>query len=229
MKRIAAQTIRTRPVVLIASHDTQLRARWRRILKGRTLAYEAGDKSKLAHALSIVKPDVLLLDLALHRLGGVHALSWVQQLSPATGIMVFSNVPKITEEICALKLGARGYSKRNIGPSLLAKAVSVVAEGEYWTGRKVIPALLEEVARHAGQYLSAAEKNIPIDQLTARKKEIARLIAKNASNEEIAAKLGITKATVKAHLTEIFRKLNISNRLQLAVLMAAQSLTYTSF
>ena len=63
----------------------------------------------------------------------------------------------------------------------------------------------------------------PIDQLTARKKEIAQMINEDASNEEIAARLGISKATVKAHLTEIFRKLKITDRLQLAVLMAVQS------
>ena len=63
----------------------------------------------------------------------------------------------------------------------------------------------------------------PIDQLTARKKEIAQMINEDASNEEIAARLGISKATVKAHLTEIFRKLKITDRLQLAVLMAVRT------
>jgi two-component system, NarL family, nitrate/nitrite response regulator NarL len=136
-------------------------------------------------------------------------------------------VPKITEELCALKLGARGYSQKGISPSLLTKAVNVVVGGELWTGRKIISSLLGEVRilRKDRQRVVSSERQSPIDQLTARKKEIAHLINEDASNKEIAARLGISEATVKAHLTAIFRKLKISDRLQLAVLMAVQGYT----
>ena len=177
------------------------------------------------HALANLKPGVLLLDLSLHRLGGLRGLSLIQRISPATRIIVFSNAPKISEEISALRLGARGYSKKTIGPALLKKAVIVIQRGEFWTGRKIISSLLEEVRilRKDRQRVVNGEPKSPIDQLTARKKEIAQMINEDASNEEIAARLGISKATVKAHLTEIFRKLKITDRLQLAVLMAVQS------
>ena len=224
MKNTTASATTPRSVILIASPDAQLRARWRRILRGRFLAYEAGDKREFDHALTNLKPAVLLLDLALHRLGGIRGLASIQRISPVTKIIVFSNAPRITEELSALKLGAKGYSKRDISPVLLKKAVIVIQRGEVWTGRKIISSLLEEVRilRKDRQRVVNGEPKSPIDQLTARKKEIAQMINEDASNEEIAARLGISKATVKAHLTEIFRKLKITDRLQLAVLMAVQ-------
>jgi DNA-binding NarL/FixJ family response regulator len=230
VKNTTARATTPRSVILIASPDAQLRARWRRALRGRVLVYEAGEKSELVHALANLEPAVLLLDFALHRLGGVHALPSIQRFSPETRIIVFCTVPKITEEICALKLGARGYSKKNIGPSLLTKAINVVVGGELWTGRKIISSLLEEVRilRNDRQRVVNWEPKSPIDQLTTRKKQIAQMINEDASNEEIASRLGISKATVKAHLTEIFRKLKITNRLQLAVLMAVQGGTSVS-
>jgi DNA-binding NarL/FixJ family response regulator len=102
--------------------------------------------------------------------------------------------------------------------------------GELWTGRKIISSLLEEVRilRNDRQRVVNWEPKSPIDQLTTRKKQIAQMINEDASNEEIASRLGISKATVKAHLTEIFRKLKITNRLQLAVLMAVQGGTSVS-
>ena len=122
MKNITARATTPRSVILIASPDAQLRARWRRILRGRFLAYEAGDKRELDHALTNLKPAVLLLDLALHRLGGVRGLASIQPITPVTKIIVFSNAPRITEELSALKLGAKGYSKRDISPALLKKS-----------------------------------------------------------------------------------------------------------
>jgi two-component system, NarL family, nitrate/nitrite response regulator NarL len=228
MKPAGSDATRSRTVILIASHDPQLRARWRQILKGRFLAYEAAGKNELEHALTNLKPAVLLLDLALHRLGGIRSLTSIQRFSPLTRIIVFSNAPKINEELSALKLGAKGYSKKTISPTLLKKAVIVIQRGEVWTGRKIISNLLEEVGvlRKDRQRVVSAGQKSPIDQLTARKKEIAHLINEDASNKEIAARLGISEATVKAHLTAIFRKLKISDRLQLAVLMAVQGYTF---
>jgi DNA-binding NarL/FixJ family response regulator len=230
VKNTTARAPTSRSVILIASPDAQLRARWRRIFRGRFLAYEAGDKREFDHALTNLKPAVLLLDLRLQRLGGIRGLTPIQRLSPLTRIIVFSNAPKINEELSALKLGAKGYSKRDISPALLKKAVVVIQRGEVWTGRKIIQSLLEEVGvlRRDKQRVVSAEPKSPIDQLTARKKEIARLINENASNKQIAARLGISEATVKAHLTEIFRKLKITDRLQLAVLMAVQGRTFVS-
>jgi hypothetical protein len=69
VKNTGSRIAQSQSVILIASPDVQLRARWRRILKGRFLAYEAGDKREFDHALTYLKPAVLLLDLALHRLG----------------------------------------------------------------------------------------------------------------------------------------------------------------
>jgi two-component system, NarL family, nitrate/nitrite response regulator NarL len=172
----------------------------------------------------MLKPAVLLLDLELPRLGGIRILPSIQSLSPSTKIILLTTAPKLREEIFALKLGAKGYCSKNIGNELLRKAVRIVQSGEVWSGRKVIPNLLEEVATLKGgnQTRSTPKSAVPLDQLTSRKKEVARLVAEGATNREIAQTLHIAESTVKAHLTDILRKLQLSSRLNLAVLIASQ-------
>jgi DNA-binding response OmpR family regulator len=76
--------------------------------------YGAGDKREFDHALTNLKPAVLLLDLALDRLGGVCGLASIQRISPVTKIVVFSNAPRITEELSALKLGAKEIARKKL-------------------------------------------------------------------------------------------------------------------
>jgi DNA-binding NarL/FixJ family response regulator len=165
-----------------------------------------------------------LLGLNLRRLSGVHNLPSLQKLSPSTKIIVLTKIPKLSEELSALKLGAKGYSGKDISGDLLRKAIRLVQRGELWTGRRIIPNLLEEVFAANGRHgeLSAAGPRVPLEHLTSKKREIVRFITDGLTNKEIARRLNISEATVKAHLTAIFRKFAISNRAQLAALAAAE-------
>ena len=135
--------------------------------------------------------------------------------------MLLTSAPDEKEAINALKAGVRGYCQRDIDPPLLAKALNVIRKGEIWVGRKVIPHLLEELTKVTELHHkdSPQVQDFRFDCLTGRERQIGRLIGDGSCNKEIAAQLHISERTVKAHLTSIFRKLRISDRVRLALLM----------
>jgi DNA-binding NarL/FixJ family response regulator len=166
-----------------------------------------------------LKPAILLLDLALPGLGGVEGVPAVQRVSPLTSIILMTSTPNDREGLAALKVGARGYCSHGMDPALLRKAVMVVVKGEIWVARNVFAPLLEELTSLTERRHKEFPPNLDtrLDRLTPREREIAQLIGGGASNKEIAGRLNITEATVKAHLTAIFRKLGLSDRLGLAL------------
>lgn len=187
------------------------------------MVHEVAEQAMLERTMADLKPAILLLDLALPRLGRVAGVPTVQQLSPETKIVLLTDAPDEREGISALKAGARGYCNKNIdSPGLIVKAVETVQNGEIWVGRKVVSHLLEELAARTkrGQKGSPPKWESRLDSLTPREREVAHLIGDGATNKEIASRLNVTQRTVKAHLTAVFRKLGISNRLQLALLLA---------
>jgi DNA-binding NarL/FixJ family response regulator len=214
---------KSRPVLLVASQDAEARSKWRKALRRSFSVHEEGGKAGLEEMLRVLKPNILLLDLELRHLGGVDSLAALDRISPSTKIIVLTSAPKPHEELRAVKLGAKGYARRDINSGLLRKAVSGVQSGEIWVGRRIISSLIEEIRDLRKEKGSHPPTNgfpkILVEQLSSRKREIALLVAEGGSNKEIANKLNITEATVKAHLTEIFLKFGISNRLQLALIM----------
>lgn len=204
--------------LLIASSDGRLRRRlvlhFRRE-PGLRWIHEAKDRAEVERALPKLTPSVLLLDLPMKGFRGPESLRSIQALSPTTLTILLVESPDDSAALQALKEGARGYCSRNTEPLLLRKAVQLVRKGEIWVGRSVAVHLLEELtALHARRARPADQRLV---RMTGREREIVRLIAAGASNKEIADRLSITERTVKAHLTNIFRKLGVSSRLHLAI------------
>ncbi len=207
------------PLIVLASAIPEVRRRWRRGLHEIGTIQEVFDGTTLKRNLEVQRAAVLLLDLALPRLGAFVGVNTLRQLSPPTKIIVFSAVPRASEAIAALKAGARGYCGRDIDSALLAKAVDKVQRGEFWVGRMVIPHLLNELTsltegRPPG---SSITPDARFQDLTVREREVAQLVSGGAPNKEIAGKLNITERTVKAHLTAVFRKLGRPDRLRVAL------------
>lgn len=209
-------------MVLIASRKTAECRAWRKTLQGMCAIREVGDRGTLERNLISLKPAMLLLDSALPKLGGVGAVRAIQQLSLTTKIVVLTSTTDEKEAIAALKAGARGYCNMNIDRDLLRKAVEVVQKGEIWVERKLVTRLLEEIAFVAEDRWkhSPAKLERGLNPLTPRQREIAQLVGSGASNKEIAARLEVTERTVKAHLTAIFRKVGLPDRLRLALFVA---------
>ena len=118
-----------------------------------------------------------------------------------------------------LEAGVKGYCSLDIDPGLLKKAVQMVQKGEIWVGRRFISQLLDAlVALTEKQRTKSLPKpDESLDRLTPREREIVQLLGVGASNKEIGNQLNVTEKTVKAHLTSIFRKLGVSDRLHLAL------------
>lgn len=205
--------------VLIASPIAGVRAQWVEALKDKFAFDEVAERASLERGMANLKPSALLLDLALPGLGGVEGVPTVHRLSPLTSLILLTSTPTDREGLAALKGGARGYCSLDMDPGLLKKMVAVVLRGEIWVARQIYAPLLEELTSLTERRHKEFPANLDtrLDRLTPREREIAQLIGGGASNKEIAGRLSITEATVKAHLTAIFRKLGLSDRLGLAL------------
>ncbi len=208
--------------MLIASPAAVLRRRWRRELAGKFDVHQVAQRGALVRSMARLRPCVLLLDLAVRRFEGLEDLPTIQRPSPRTKIVLLTSAPDEKEEVAAVKAGAKGYCDRDIAPSLLAKAVARVQNGEIWIGRRAISNFIEELA---SLVLRPAPALAPgtLSPLTSREREIAQLVGEGARNKEIAERLQVTEKTVKAHLTAVFRKLGLSSRSQLALFVAAEA------
>jgi DNA-binding NarL/FixJ family response regulator len=208
-------------MILIASPTSALRTRWRQGLHTAAAIHEVGDRPTLERSLSVLKPAVLLIDLELPDLNPPEGLHAVLQVNAVTKAIVMTGAATETEGVAVLKAGARGYCHRDLDATLLRKAVDVVQKGEIWAGRTLTSQLLEELTARVEERERelAGRVTARLQRLTRREREIALLVGGGASNKEIGNKLGVTERTVKAHLTAIFRKLGVSDRLRLALLV----------
>lgn len=212
-------------MVLIASADAELRQRWARGLQNAYTIHEVGDQVDLKRSMTNSRFAVLLLDLDLPQIGGVKGVPAIQRLCPSSRIILFTSVHDEKEGICALKCGAKGYCKKEIEPSQLRKAVEVVQKGEVWVRRKTICQILAEVCSFSekGQKDGPPLAEVYLQYLTPRERQIALLVGEGAANKEIASRINISDRTVKAHLTSIFQKLQISDRLRLGLFVAGRN------
>lgn len=183
--------------------------------------YEVAEGAELARGMADLNPAIVFLDLSLTGLDGVRDIAALHRLNPAAKIIVFSGASDEREAVSALTARASGYCDKGIDPVLLRKAVETVQKGEIWVCRCITRALVDGLVSCTGgrQPDSPARLDSPLDRLTPRERQIACLIGGGASNKEIASQLNITERAVKAHVTNTFRKLEVSDRLRLALLV----------
>jgi two-component system, NarL family, nitrate/nitrite response regulator NarL len=207
-------------MILIAGATRDTRRRWRAALTGFTVR-EVDDALALARAVARVHPHVVLLDLSLRGLSGVDGVPAIQRASARSRLLLLTARPNIREAVAGLRAGARGYCSLTLDPALLRKAVAVVQKGEVWVGRALVARLVDELGGRGAQGNGdvAGTAQLRLSALTPREREIALLVGAGGANKEIARKLGVVERTVKAHLTAIFRKLGVSDRLRLALLL----------
>jgi two-component system nitrate/nitrite response regulator NarL len=175
----------------------------------------AADAAQTVRLAKQLKPDVLLLDVAMPRLGGLDTLRAVSAAHVCVRTILVTGRIARTEALIALQLGARGIVLKDASPDLLLKCIHVVMHGEYWVDSTAVTDLISayRAAPPAGPVPAAAPK-LP---LTQREREIVIAVAAGRSNEEVARQLKISKETVKHHLTSIFDKVGASSRLELAL------------
>jgi DNA-binding NarL/FixJ family response regulator len=198
--------------LILVSHDSGLLAHWKKAL-GSSKALCLTDFSALASNAPF--PDTTVwIDSALPGRPPWTDAAWTRLLRYAR-IIYTSSRPQNALAIEALDAGCSAYCHAFADTKTLKQVQQVVASGQVWVGRELMQQLLAGASRAA---LPQSETNPKWDQgLTPREREIAILAANGASNKTIAVNCSITERTVKAHLTAIFEKLNLTDRLQLAL------------
>jgi DNA-binding NarL/FixJ family response regulator len=213
-------------VALLASPIREIRTRWREALQGTAAAlHEIAEGSRLEASVLGLGVTTLLLDLSLPDLGGIGAVSAIHRHSPVTDILVFTDDPRGSESVAALRAGARAYCHRDTDQALLAKAVQAVWNDEIWVGRALVPHLVAELTALAvpAGHPCPLPSTTPVDGLTPRERQIVHRLSVGDGNKQIASHLNITERTVKAHLTSIFGKLRVSTRVQLMACLHEQA------
>jgi len=203
-------------MVVIASNNLKLVNRWSRALRKKYQLSIVNQKSSLLRSIGNIKPRLLLLDVQLPRLRVIRELPDIQKLSPVTRILVVSASPSHLEAIGVLRAGAIGYCGQDLSTGLLQRAARAVLRDEIWAARRTISTLIKELVSPTGRIAPGAKSNLPLAGLSPRKQQIVSLVMEGATNKQIGDRLGITEATIKAHVTGIFRQLNLSRRHDLA-------------
>ncbi len=158
-----------------------------------------------------LRPGVVVWTCGL-RLAG---LAEMLQASPQLRLVVMSMRPHSEEGLQALEIGAQGYCHALAARAMLREVALVVSHGGLWLGPELMQRAVQAVTRMPRTPALAD----PWSGLTARESAVARCVSEGAANREIASRLGITQRTVKAHLSAMFEKLGVRDRLQLALLL----------
>jgi two-component system nitrate/nitrite response regulator NarL len=204
--------------ILIADDHPIFRDGLRKLLEaepGFSVVGEAGDGEAAVALAQKLKPDVLLLDLAMPRQTGLEALRALAATCPDVRTIVLSAAIDDSQIVEALQLGARGIVLKESATRLLLQSIRTVMAGQYWVGHESVSSLVQVLRnRMAGAAKDAKRKNFG---LTPHELEIVSAIVAGYSNSEIAKKFSISERTVKHHLTNIFDKVGVSSRLELAL------------
>jgi two-component system nitrate/nitrite response regulator NarL len=170
---------------------------------------EAADGRQAVHKAAELRPDVILMDINMPY-GGLAATVDIMQRFPETKILMLTVSDKEDDLINAVKAGARGYLLKGMMGDQLVAALKSVAEG----GAIFTPAM---AAKLVEDFRTMDHKSTAETKLTEREMEVLSLVARGASNKEIATQLDVSEPTVKAHLRNIIGKLHLKNRSQAAV------------
>lgn len=174
---------------------------------------EAPDGKEAIALANELRPDILLLDLAMPRVPGMEVLRELAQQEIAVRTILLTAAIQPFAVTSALQLGARGIVLKASPPELLLKSIRSVHDGQFWVGSEAVTA-----------WARTGQPSTSGFGLTTREVEIISAIKEGNSNREIASKLAISEETVKRHLSNIYGKLGVSSRLELAVLATEQHL-----
>ena len=186
-----------------------------------TLVGEADNGDQAIELAQTLRPDVLLLDLHLPGTNGLEVLRRLGSSNIGTRTVLLTAAIERGQMRTALMRGAWGVLYKHTATDLLTKCIRQVSRGEYWVGRDSV-----------GELVDALRNPVRPDArpggLTPREREIVSLVVTGASNKDIAWQLGLNEQTVKNHLRKIFDKLQVVNRVELALTAVERHLVVLS-
>jgi DNA-binding NarL/FixJ family response regulator len=209
--------------VLIVDDDALVRSGLRMMLAGSDrieVVAEAQDGSEVLGAVDAHRPDVVLMDLRMPRVDGLTATSLLRSQPRAPHVLVLTTFDADELVLRALRAGAEGFVLKDTPPSDIVRAIELIAAGEGILSPTVARQLIAHVASDSGgaeDRRAAARRRL--DELTGRELEVARAVGQGKTNADIATELYMSVATVKAHVTRLLSKLDVQNRVQIALLV----------
>ena len=171
---------------------------------------EARDGEEALERVKALHPDVILLDLLMPRMNGIEVTRRLVEEDPKTRILVLTSFAADDQVFPAIKAGALGYLLKDTGPEELVRAIRQVYRGESSLAPTVARKVLQELSRPSDRPLTP-------EPLTERELEVLQVVARGLSNQDIAAELMISEATVRTHVSNILGKLHLASRTQAAL------------
>jgi DNA-binding NarL/FixJ family response regulator len=205
------------PRVVIVDDHRLFRAGVRAELDG--LVDVAGEAGGVAEAVTVIareRPDVVLLDVHMPDGGGVQVIGRVAPAQPAVRFLALSVSDAAEDVMAVIRAGARGYVTKTISGPELADAVRRVAEGDAVFSPRLAGFALDAFAGGPRAADRSPARQVELDQLTAREREVLQHIARGYMYKEVAQRLGISVKTVEAHVGAVLRKLQLSSRHELS-------------
>jgi two-component system nitrate/nitrite response regulator NarL len=209
--------------IFIADDDTIFRDSLRALLEREPnfqVVGESGDGYQVLEFLLEAKPHLLLLNLVLQRMTGYEVLRALPKMGNGFRTLIMSAEIDGLNVIEALKLGAQGVLLKDTSPELLFKSIRAVMAGEYWISNNSVPHLVKAIRRT----IPAAQQAC----LSSREQQIVSAVLEGMTNSDVAQECNITERTVKNHLTNIFGKLKVSNRQELAYSLRPRDVSRTA-
>ena len=207
--------------ILIATRDSELEQRCRRAASAEHELELVTSAAALNERIAAREPTAVLLDAELLDKPLERQVGEIVNHAGQARVIVLTPVFIEYEEIALLKAGAKGCCRRGVDPDSLQQVLTVTANGGVWVTRSLLPRLVSELRKYVDAHRKPAETpaNDVLAELTQREREIVRLIVEGASNKEVASSLNISERTVKGHLSNVFQKLGVADRLKLVLLV----------
>ena len=207
--------------VLLIDDDALVRAGLRVILSTAEDIDVVGETDDGAGAVAAVRqhrPDVVLMDIRMPQMDGVTATAALRRLDPPPQVIVLTTYQADEHVVAALRAGASGFLVKDTPPADIIAAVRLVSAGD----AIVSPSVTRTLLSHFGNTEESERQRLAAQRLAAltdRERDVATAVGEGASNSEIAASLFMSEATVKAHVSRLLSKLDVSNRVQIAIVV----------
>ena len=183
------------------------------------IAGEAVDGEDAVAKAKVIQPDILLLDINMPKLNGIEVASQIKEHCPGVRVLALTIHDDESYMMKMIQNGAAGYLLKDVEPSMMVQAIRRVAAGESFVEPSLTKKLFQGITKREEPKPTSHPAMSDADRLSAREVEVLQLVGRGMSNAEIARELFLSEKTVKNHLTNIFRKIQVTDRTQ-AVLYA---------